>query len=63
MDLVFRRNTDQMLIESTVMNAAEAETVAHDSLAGRLEIADDVSGIEKPTFLESADRALTHVRG
>ncbi|MGH3093697.1 MAG: hypothetical protein ACRDOG_15415 [Gaiellaceae bacterium] len=45
------------------MDRAEAEPVAHDGLAVRLRVGDDVGGVQEADLLQPADRALAAVRG
>jgi hypothetical protein len=57
-----RRDADEILIESPVVDRAKTETVSHRRLSSSLEVADDVSRIEQTSFLQRANRALTAVR-
>jgi hypothetical protein len=41
-----------------VVDRAQGQAVAHDRLAGLLDVSDDVCGFEEPDFLQPADRAL-----
>lgn len=52
-----RVDADEILIEGAMVDGAEAETVAHEWLAERIGVADDVRGIEKPYLAEPADSA------
>jgi hypothetical protein len=51
------------VIERAVVDRAQTEPVRNDRRALLLEIADDVRGVEKPQFFETADSALVVVRG
>jgi hypothetical protein len=61
--LVVRRYTDQLLIERTMMNRTEAQAICHSRGSRVLEVADDVSGIQKADFMQSAHRALIRISG
>ena len=61
-NLVVGRNADEDLVIGSMVNRAEAEPVRNERLAGLLEIADDVRGVEKSRLLEAADRAAGVVR-
>jgi hypothetical protein len=45
-DAVVRRDADEILIERSVMDRAEAQAVLHQRFACRLEIAGDVRRVE-----------------
>jgi hypothetical protein len=44
------------------MDRAQSQAVAHDRLAGLLDVSDDVCGFEEPDFFQAADRALFSIR-
>jgi hypothetical protein len=50
------------MVVSTVMDRAQGQAVAHDRLAGLLDVSDDVRSLEEADFLQAADRALFSVR-
>lgn len=58
---VVRRDTDQILIESSMMNGAEAQTIGDAGFAEVIRVANNVCRIEEPQFLQSANSALTAV--
>ena len=48
MNLIVRRDRDEILVERTMMNRAETQAVADERLASRLRIANDVRCVEQP---------------
>src|SRR5262245_65338711 len=61
MDNAVRRDTDEVLVERSVVNRAEAQAVADLRLAA-FDVAQDVRGVEEAQLLQPADRALAAVR-
>jgi hypothetical protein len=59
---VVGRDPNQVLVERSVVDRAEAEAVADRRLAA-LDVAQDVRSVEEAELLQPADRALTAVRG
>ena len=61
-DLVVRRDADEVLVERSVVDRAEAQAVADERLACRLRVTDDVRrGVQEPELLQAADRARVAV--
>lgn len=63
MHLAVRRDADEVLVEGTVVDRAEAQTVADQRLALLVGVGDDVRRVEQPDLLERADGAAVAVCG
>jgi hypothetical protein len=58
---VVRRDANEILVECTVVDRAQAKTIPYRCLAAMFKVGNDVSGIEQPSFLQRADGALTAI--
>jgi len=61
-DDVVGRDADEVLVERSVVDRAQAEPVAHGRLAAVLNVAEDVCSVEKAELLQPADCTLASVR-
>jgi hypothetical protein len=61
MNLTLRRDADQILVEGTVVDRAQAQPVADERLALLVDVTDDVRGIEQSGLSEGADGAAVAV--
>src|SRR5215831_5475765 len=62
MDDIVGRGANQVLIERSMVDCAQAQAVAHRWLAA-FDVSEDVCGVQEAALLEAADRALRAVRG
>ena len=62
-DAEIRSDSDEILVERSVVDRAHAQPVAHERLARLLGVADDVRSVEQPNLAETADRATIVVCG
>jgi len=63
LDEVVRRDADQILVEGTVVDRAQAESVGDGGLAARIGVPDDVGCVEEPGLLRPGVSVTRRVSG